>query len=182
VPWYNVAPVASEYEAGDVCGPSAAEALGEDRRFSHKLRRSPVWSIEFPERADGQRPPPARKLHTIPWPCEADAKADADAAMPTTTPHPRRTRAESRDEHAALPFTPPIVAPLTAPIHTWFTSPARSHPNAAQAKELPLHLIQLILSYVGALRRLAMSADAARSSTMPPTSRASRARRGCSIT
>jgi hypothetical protein len=99
-------------------------------------------------------------------------------AMPTTTPHPRRTHVESRDEHAGPAFT----APIMAPIHTWFTSPARSHPNAAQAKELPLHLIQLILSYVGALRRLAMSADAARSSTMPPTSRASRARRGCSIT
>jgi hypothetical protein len=95
-------------------------------------------------------------------------------AMPNTTPHPRRTRAETNGEHAA--------PPITAPIHTWFTSPARSHPNAAQAKELPLHLIQLILSYVGALRRLAMSADAARSSTMPPTSRALRAPRGCSTT
>jgi hypothetical protein len=38
--------------------------------------------------------------------------------------------------------------PLTVPVHGWFTSPARSHPNAALAKELPLHLIHLILSYV----------------------------------
>ncbi|CAO2651772.1 Nn.00g000550.m01.CDS01 [Neocucurbitaria sp. VM-36] len=38
--------------------------------------------------------------------------------------------------------------PITAPIHSWFTSPARSHPNAAQAKELPLHLIQLILTHL----------------------------------
>ncbi|KAL5114006.1 hypothetical protein ACEQ8H_008111 [Pleosporales sp. CAS-2024a] len=38
--------------------------------------------------------------------------------------------------------------PITAPMHSWFTSPARSHPNAAQAKELPLHLIQLILSHL----------------------------------
>ncbi|KAF1847767.1 uncharacterized protein K460DRAFT_281115 [Cucurbitaria berberidis CBS 394.84] len=48
-------------------------------------------------------------------------------------------------------------APITAPIHSWLTSPARSHPNAAQAKELPLHLIQLILSHldnVGDLARV----------------------------
>ncbi|KAF1833404.1 hypothetical protein BDW02DRAFT_570073 [Decorospora gaudefroyi] len=47
--------------------------------------------------------------------------------------------------------------PITAPVHAWFTSPARSHPNAAQAKELPLHLIQLILSHldhVGDLARI----------------------------
>ena len=64
--------------------------------------------------------------------------------------------------------------PITAPIHSWFTSPARSHPTAAQAKELPLHLIQLILTYVRAIvhrqsRRLQMSssdADQSRSSTM----------------
>jgi hypothetical protein len=42
----------------------------------------------------------------------------------------------------------PAAPPITAPIHTWFTSPARSHPDAAQAKELPLHLIQLILSHL----------------------------------
>lgn len=38
--------------------------------------------------------------------------------------------------------------PITAPVHSWLTSPARSHPNAAQAKELPLHLIQLILTHL----------------------------------
>ncbi|EOA84475.1 uncharacterized protein SETTUDRAFT_132500 [Exserohilum turcica Et28A] len=42
-------------------------------------------------------------------------------------------------------------------MHTFFTSPARSHPDAAQAKELPLHLIHLILSHldhVGDLARV----------------------------
>jgi hypothetical protein len=89
---------ASEYEAG-VCGPSAAEALEEDRRFSHKLRRrSPVCNIEFPERADGQRSPPARKLHTIPWPCEGDAEADADTghAHHHTAPAPHTRGIEGR--------------------------------------------------------------------------------------
>ena len=37
---------------------------------------------------------------------------------------------------------------IATPMHTFFTSPARSHPDAAQAKELPLHLIHLILSHV----------------------------------
>lgn len=38
--------------------------------------------------------------------------------------------------------------PLTAPVHTFFTSPTRSHPDATHAKELPLHLVHLILTYV----------------------------------
>jgi hypothetical protein len=66
---------------------------------------------------------------------------------PNTTSYACRARAETRGEKGEHD-TPPI----TAPMHAWFTSPARSHPNAAQAKELPLHLIQLILSYVGACR------------------------------
>ncbi|KAH7091951.1 hypothetical protein FB567DRAFT_227191 [Paraphoma chrysanthemicola] len=37
---------------------------------------------------------------------------------------------------------------ISVPFHSWLTSPARSHPNAAQAKELPLHLIQLILTHL----------------------------------
>ncbi|KAH6625206.1 hypothetical protein C7974DRAFT_395641 [Boeremia exigua] len=45
--------------------------------------------------------------------------------------------------------------PITAPRHSWFTSPARSHPNAAQAKELPLHLIQLILTHLDDVADLA---------------------------
>jgi hypothetical protein len=63
------------------------------------------------------------------------------------TPATRRASAQQPrlDAGAPLRFGP---APITAPIHSWFTSPARSHPNAAQAKELPLHLIQLILSHV----------------------------------
>ncbi|KAI4674860.1 uncharacterized protein J4E84_010301 [Alternaria hordeiaustralica] len=46
---------------------------------------------------------------------------------------------------------------MAAPLHTWFTSPARTHSNLAQAKELPLHLIQLILTHlddVGDLARI----------------------------
>ncbi len=45
-------------------------------------------------------------------------------------------------------------APITAPGHLWLTSPACLHTNAsangltAQAKELPLHLILLILTHV----------------------------------
>ncbi|KAF3010063.1 hypothetical protein E8E13_011565 [Curvularia kusanoi] len=70
----------------------------------------------------------------------ADATASASASAATA----------SHDFHRA-------ERPITAPIHSWFTSPARSHPNAAQAKELPLHLIQLILNYlddVGDLARI----------------------------
>ncbi|KAI8942947.1 hypothetical protein NX059_000985 [Plenodomus lindquistii] len=50
-----------------------------------------------------------------------------------------------------------IANPITQPSHVWFTSPARSTSNAAHAKELPLHLIQLILSHldhVGDLARI----------------------------
>ncbi|KAF1962072.1 hypothetical protein CC80DRAFT_400723 [Byssothecium circinans] len=43
---------------------------------------------------------------------------------------------------------PPHDTPITAPRHGWFTSPARSHANAGMGKELPLHLIQLILEYL----------------------------------
>jgi len=60
----------------------------------------------------------------------------------------RRTKDDAR---APVNTFGPGERPITAPIHSWFTSPARSHPNAAQAKELPLHLIQLILTYVCAV-------------------------------
>jgi len=43
------------------------------------------------------------------------------------------------------------------PVHTWFTSPARSTADAAHAKELPLHLVLRILNHidnVGDLARL----------------------------
>lgn len=45
--------------------------------------------------------------------------------------------------------------PVTAPVHAWFTSPARSHSNYGQSKELPLHLIQLILEYLDDVADLA---------------------------
>lgn len=72
--------------------------------------------------------------------------------MPTSTPSAaRRTPADATASAATASHNfHQAERPITAPIHTWFTSPARSHPNAAQAKELPLHLIQLILTYVPA--------------------------------
>ncbi|KAF9692940.1 hypothetical protein EKO04_009046 [Ascochyta lentis] len=67
--------------------------------------------------------------------------------MPSSTPAPaRRTPADAREEASHNFYR--AERPITAPIHTWFTSPARSHPNAAHAKELPLHLIQLILTHL----------------------------------
>ncbi|KAF1995561.1 hypothetical protein P154DRAFT_556731 [Amniculicola lignicola CBS 123094] len=42
-----------------------------------------------------------------------------------------------------------------APHHSWFTSPARSHANAGQGTELPLHLIQLILDHLDNVADLA---------------------------
>ncbi|KAL1601211.1 hypothetical protein SLS59_005363 [Nothophoma quercina] len=79
--------------------------------------------------------------------------------MPTSTPNAaRRTPADATSSAATASHQfRNAERPITAPIHTWFTSPARSHPNAAQAKELPLHLIQLILTYlddVGDLARI----------------------------
>ncbi|EUC34671.1 hypothetical protein COCCADRAFT_3982 [Bipolaris zeicola 26-R-13] len=45
--------------------------------------------------------------------------------------------------------------PLMAPVHTFFTSPARSHPDATHGKELPLHLVHLILTYLDHVADLA---------------------------
>jgi hypothetical protein len=116
--------------------------------------------------------------------------------MPNSTPKPaRRTNAAATASASAATASQNFhntVRPITAPIHTWFTSPARSHPNAAQAKELPLHLIQLILTYVRAVACIHMrrsmtsysllDTDFDRSSTMSATSRASQGPRVSSIT
>ena len=63
-----------------------------------------------------------------------------------------------RRSAAATPRTERIQGPpVLTPAHVWFTSPARSHSDRAQGKELPLHLIQLILEYlddVGDLARI----------------------------
>ncbi|KAF7680158.1 hypothetical protein GT037_001809 [Alternaria burnsii] len=64
---------------------------------------------------------------------------------------------DSKRAHLSADALLPKDRPITAPLHTWFTSPARSHSNLAQAKELPLHLIQLILTHlddVGDLARI----------------------------
>tara|TARA_R110002003_G_scaffold61_2_gene5519 strand:- start:27236 stop:27484 length:249 start_codon:yes stop_codon:yes gene_type:complete len=66
--------------------------------------------------------------------------------MPDTTPHSHHPPGASKS--TPTPNAPNAALHLGAPFHSWFTSPARSHPNAAQAKELPLHLIQLILTHV----------------------------------
>jgi hypothetical protein len=114
--------------------------------------------------------------------------------MPNSTPKPaRRTNAAATASAAtASQNFHNTERPITAPIHSWFTSPARSHPNAAQAKELPLHLIQLILTYVRAVACIHMrwpmtsysllDTDLDRSSTMSATLRASRGPRVSSIT
>lgn len=83
--------------------------------------------------------------------------------MPTSTPNAaRRTPADATSSAATASHQfRNAERPITAPIHTWFTSPARSHPNAAQAKELPLHLIQLILTYVRAVACSAFTCAAA---------------------
>ena len=55
-----------------------------------------------------------------------------------------------RRHHVLMPEHP-------LPVHTWFTSPARSTADAAHAKELPLHLVLRILNHidnVGDLARL----------------------------
>ncbi|PVI00891.1 hypothetical protein DM02DRAFT_614049 [Periconia macrospinosa] len=49
---------------------------------------------------------------------------------------------------SSIPKTSSSLLPTNAPHHSWFTSPARSHANSSQGKELPLHLIQLILEYL----------------------------------
>ncbi|KAF2123187.1 hypothetical protein BDV96DRAFT_562084 [Lophiotrema nucula] len=45
--------------------------------------------------------------------------------------------------------------PITAPHHGWLTSPARSHATSGQGKELPLQLIQLIISHLDNVADLA---------------------------
>lgn len=45
--------------------------------------------------------------------------------------------------------------PITVPQHGWFTSPARSHASSNSGKELPLHLVALILSHLDDIADLA---------------------------
>jgi hypothetical protein len=70
----------------------------------------------------------------------AETRQEAATTTPTPTPAPAPAPAQSRPQLGP--------GPITVPLHSWFTSPARSHPNALHAKELPLHLIQLILTHV----------------------------------
>lgn len=70
---------------------------------------------------------------------------------------PRQPTADTT-QHASRATRQTPRAPLAAaPLHTWFTSPAYSHSGLGKGKELPLHLIQLILEYlddVGDLARI----------------------------
>lgn len=73
------------------------------------------------------------------------------------TPH-RSTMAANSKGATPVNLKNRDAHPITAPNHSWFTSPARSHANAGKGRELPLHLVQLILSHVrlparGARRR-----------------------------
>ncbi|KAF2865418.1 hypothetical protein BDV95DRAFT_612568 [Massariosphaeria phaeospora] len=64
---------------------------------------------------------------------------------PSATPAPRPTIALSVKDGI----------PITAPHHSWFTSPASSHTNHGRRKELPLHLLHLILEYLDDVADLA---------------------------
>jgi hypothetical protein len=68
----------------------------------------------------------------------AAARRDQAARMPAASPSAAAIHVNMRDR-----------TPITAPHHGWFTSPARSHADVQKGKELPLHLVALILSYVG---------------------------------
>lgn len=90
----------------------------------HYLRNAVIPTTEFlnmPPLAERERPP---SNHNAPHPAVGNK-----ASMSTM----RR--------HAAAMADPP-------PHHSWLTSPARSHTAQAQGRELPLHLVALILSYV----------------------------------
>ena len=76
-------------------------------------------------------------------------------AVERSTPAPRRDPAamDAPNPKAAIHVNMKDRHPITAPYHGWFTSPARSHADVQKGKELPLHLVALILSYVGAASR-----------------------------
>ncbi|KAK7186048.1 hypothetical protein PSPO01_07860 [Paraphaeosphaeria sporulosa] len=75
---------------------------------------------------------------------EAAPTPRAALANATTSTSNTPSGKESQYSHFADTSRGP---PITAPSHSWFTSPARSHASG-QGKELPLHLIQLILEYL----------------------------------
>ncbi|KAF2126896.1 hypothetical protein P153DRAFT_296792 [Dothidotthia symphoricarpi CBS 119687] len=70
------------------------------------------------------------------------------------TPHARHQPVDATARQEAPPAEH-FHGPAGAPMHTWFTSPARTRANAAHAKELPLHLIQLILNHLDDVADLA---------------------------
>jgi hypothetical protein len=86
-------------------------------------------------------PPTAQAWHAVP--CSKRA-----VPMPHTSSRPPTVAEDVRLNAKASYDLGESQRPITAPIHTFLTSPARSHPNAAHAKELPLHLILRILDHV----------------------------------
>ncbi|KAF1965937.1 hypothetical protein BU23DRAFT_545137 [Bimuria novae-zelandiae CBS 107.79] len=69
--------------------------------------------------------------------------AQANATTPSSKSSNATAKATAKEHFAELSHEPPI----TAPAHSWFTSPVRSHAYG-HGRELPLHLIQLILEYL----------------------------------
>jgi hypothetical protein len=63
--------------------------------------------------------------------------------------------APRRPVHSSATQRPFRAPPISAPVHGFLTSPARSHSGHGQGKELPLHLIQLILEYLDDVADLA---------------------------
>jgi hypothetical protein len=86
-------------------------------------------------------PHTAQVWHAVPCSERAAPMPDTSLRRPTVA-EDARLNVKAAHEFGDL------ERPITAPVHSLLTSPARSHPNAAHAKELPLHLILLILSYV----------------------------------
>ncbi|KAH7132478.1 hypothetical protein B0J11DRAFT_521787 [Dendryphion nanum] len=62
----------------------------------------------------------------------------------------------------SIPVNYQYRTPITAPYHSWITSPARSHASSGQGKELPLHLIALILSHLDNVSDLARATRTSR--------------------
>ncbi|KAH7068018.1 tyrosyl-DNA phosphodiesterase-domain-containing protein [Paraphoma chrysanthemicola] len=214
--------VVRNWECGVVVPVSQAQMVGAGVRDGAVPPMSVFeGTIEVPFVCPGQRygtrqPWLLRAIHTLktalPSPCLAAAATAAPLC--DSAPDDRRTCPTPMPENVARPQRPPGdsraaastsstkaagsirvgESNISVPFHSWFTSPARSHPNAAQAKELPLHLIQLILTHVCRPHPMhapclpmtsctrADHGTATTSSTMPPTSRASRARRASSTT
>ena len=73
--------------------------------------------------------------------------------MPGLSRPPLSAMAANKSARATININYKDRGPITAPHHGWLTSPAKSHATVGQGKELPLHLIALILAHVGVAPR-----------------------------